>query len=417
MAVALMVELGVAELAATRFAISPLSETVAGLQQLAGHHRQASNLRWLRWAEDELARDSLDLSHTWPLIAGDRPSFPSFLVPAPLGAGPSLEDDLAAVRHTTARQVRASLRRVFGDRPPDPIAALAAQPAAGLRAVAAELRAAHDRLVTPHWPRIRAVLDADVAYRARQLAVGGADKLFADLHPDLRWRDGRLMLEGPRWRTDRVVDLGPGGLVLIPVVLGPPHVMIKRHTSTQTTVRYPARGVGALWTAGTRAPVESAVRLLGRARAELLEALRSPATTTDLARALGVTPSAVSQHLRVLRESGLIAPERSGRSVLYMTTGLGESLMSGASVAVNERTDDLEQSQAPGQRRGTLRERRGVRQRQSGETTDRRAGEPRDGAPRQRRSTDNHGGAGADGTRERPERVAGKQQRRALHQG
>ncbi|MEU9835890.1 metalloregulator ArsR/SmtB family transcription factor [Streptosporangium sp. NPDC048047] len=61
-------------------------------------------------------------------------------------------------------------------------------------------------------------------------------------------------------------------------------------------------------------------------RAELLEALRSPATTTDLARALGITPSAVSQHLRVLRESGLVARERSGRSVLYMTTTLGDSL-------------------------------------------------------------------------------------------
>ncbi|MFI6484286.1 ArsR/SmtB family transcription factor [Nonomuraea sp. NPDC050663] len=45
-----------------------------------------------------------------------------------------------------------------------------------------------------------------------------------------------------------------------------------------------------------------------------------------MARALGITPSAVSQHLRVLRESGLVTRERSGRSVLYMTTPLGASL-------------------------------------------------------------------------------------------
>jgi DNA-binding transcriptional ArsR family regulator len=170
------------------------------------------------------------------------------------------------------------------------------------------------------------VLDADVTYRAKQLAAGGAERLFTDLHPDLRWRDGRLTLEEAHWRTEHGVNRGPGGLVLIPVVLGSPHVLIKKRTSTQTTVRYPARGVGALWTAGTRAPAGSAVRLLGRVRAELLEALRSPATTTDLARALGVTPSAVSQHLRVLRESGLIARERSGRNVLYLTTALGASL-------------------------------------------------------------------------------------------
>jgi DNA-binding transcriptional ArsR family regulator len=324
---ALTIEVGVAELAATRFAISPLSETVAGLQQLGDRDRHPINLRWLRLAADGLATDPLDLSRTWPLIVSDRPNWPEFLVPAPLGAGASIEDDLAALRRTTARQVRASLQRVFGDELPDAVATLAADPAAGLRAIAAELRAAHDRLIAPHWSRIRAVLDADVIYRARQLATGGAEKLFTGLHPDLHWRDGRLMLEGARWRADRVVNRGPGGLVLIPVVLGSPYVLIKKSTSTQTTVRYPARGAGALWTAGTRAPAGSAVRLLGRVRAELLEALRSPTTTTDLAHTLGVTPSAVSQHLGVLRESGLVARERSGRSVLYLTTALGASLI------------------------------------------------------------------------------------------
>ncbi|MET8337482.1 ArsR/SmtB family transcription factor [Streptosporangium canum] len=323
---ALMIDLGVAELAATRFAISPLSETVSGLQQLGDIDRHPINLRWLRWAADELAGHPLDLSHTLPLLVNDRPSWPEFLVPAPLGAGASIEDDLAALQRTTARQVRASLRRVFGEELPDAVAVLAAQPAAGLRVIAAELRAAHDRLIAPHWSRIRAVLDADVIYRAKQLAAGGAERLFTDLHPDLHWCDGRLTLQEARRRTERVVNRGPGGLVLMPVVLGSPYVLIKKSTSTQTTVRYPARGVGALWTAGTRPPAGSAVRLLGRARAELLEALRSPATTTDLARALGVTPSAVSQHLGVLRESGLVARERSGRNVLYMTTALGASL-------------------------------------------------------------------------------------------
>ncbi|MEU5262106.1 DUF5937 family protein [Amycolatopsis sp. NPDC021455] len=339
----LTIELGVAELAATRFAISPLSETVACLQQLAGRDRQASTLPWLRWAQDELARAPLELPWTWPLLVSDRPNWPEFLVPAPRNTGPSIEDDLAALLRTTARQVRASLHRVFGDgalsresapprpsaphtdRLPEAAAELAERPAAGLRAIATELRTAHDRLVAPHWPRIRAVLDADVAHRARVLAAGGSAKLFDGLHPDLRWRDGRLLLAGDDCRA---VNRGPGGLVLIPVVLGSPYVMIKKNTSTQTTVRYPARGRGALWTAGTRPPPGGTVRLLGRARAGLLEALRSPATTTDLARALGVTPSAVSQHLRVLHENGLVTRERSGRQVIYLITALGASLLS-----------------------------------------------------------------------------------------
>ncbi len=323
--VPLTIDLDVAQLAGTRFAISPLSETVSGLQQLGGRGRQEINLRWIRWATDELASHPLRLSRTWPLIVHNRPNWPQFLVPAPAGAGTTIEEDLAAMRRTTARQVRASLQRVFNDQLPDGAGELLAHPTAGLRAIAAELREAHDRLIAPHWSRIRAVLDADIAYRARQLATGGAERLFADLHPDLHWRDGRLTLEhGP---TDRMVSPAPGGLVLIPVVLGTPYVLIKGNTTTQTTVRYPARGAGALWTAGTRPPSGSAVRLLGRPRAELLEALRSPATTTDLARALNVSPSAVSQHLGVLRDSGLVAGERIGRSVLYLTTARGLALL------------------------------------------------------------------------------------------
>jgi DNA-binding transcriptional ArsR family regulator len=322
----LALDLSVSELAGTRFAISPLSETVCALQQLGDRGRQESNLRWLRWALDELAVRPLELPRTWPLIVNDRPSWPQFFVPAPAGPGTTIDDDLAAMRRTSARQVRTSLRRVFGDALPDSAVELAAHPAAGLRAIAAELREAHRRLIAPHWSRIRAVLDADIAYRARQLAAGGAARLFADLHPDLHWRDGRLTLE--RWQRDHpATGMAPGGLVLLPVVLGPPYVMIKRHTTTQTTLRYPARGVGVLWTAGTRPASGSTVRLLGRPRARLLEALRSPATTTDLARALNVSPSAVSQHLGILRDSGLIAGERSGRSVLYLITERGLALL------------------------------------------------------------------------------------------
>ncbi|WP_181772441.1 ArsR/SmtB family transcription factor [Amycolatopsis pittospori] len=322
------VELGVAELAATRFAISPLSETVASLLQISGLDQNMVNLPWLRWAQEELEREPLDLSTTWPLLVNGKPSWPEFLVPAPRDAGGSIERDLAALRRTPESRVRASLQRVFEGKLPRAAAALAENPASGLRAIAGELRATHDRLIAPHWPRIRAVLDADIAHRARQLAAGGAEKLFADLHPHLRWRADRLSLTRERReRTNLVVTRGPGGLVLMPVVLGSPYVLIKANTSTQTTVRYPARGIGTLWTAGTRAAAPNAVRLLGRVRAELLQALSSPATTTDLARALDVTPSAVSQHLKVLRDSGLVARERSGRSVLYLTTPLGESLL------------------------------------------------------------------------------------------
>jgi DNA-binding transcriptional ArsR family regulator len=58
-----------------------------------------------------------------------------------------------------------------------------------------------------------------------------------------------------------------------------------------------------------------------------LHELRSPATTTSLARTLAVSPAAVSQHLAVLRRCGLVDRARSGRSVLYQTSDLGLALL------------------------------------------------------------------------------------------
>ncbi|WP_248294449.1 winged helix-turn-helix domain-containing protein [Actinoplanes sp. TBRC 11911] len=327
-----MVDLDVTELAATRFALSPLAETVGALLLLGGRRapgeRDAVRLhaRWLRWARAEAA--TLSLPATWHLLVNDRPSWPEFLLPAPDRFEATIDEDLAALRRTRAGQVRASLTRIFGDDPPPAAVRLAAHPAAGLREISDELGTAYDRLIAPHWPRIRALLDADVAYRAAQLTAGGADRLFAGLHPDLRWQDGRLTLDSRPGH--RVIRPAPGGMVLMPSALGPSSVRIRASTSTWTVVRYPARGLGTLWSAGAHPAGRAVAKLLGRARADLLEALRSPATGADLAHSLGVTPSAVSQHLRILREAGLIAGVRSGHRVLYSTTAAGLSLLDAA---------------------------------------------------------------------------------------
>ncbi|WP_020659347.1 ArsR/SmtB family transcription factor [Amycolatopsis benzoatilytica] len=321
----LTLELSVGDLAGVRLAISPLSETISGLQTLGRSWGRSRHEPWTQWAARQLAARPLDLSRTWPLIASGLPRWPQFLLPAPAKAVTTIDEALAAMRATAPDQVRGSLERVFGSRPPSAVRQLAADPVSGMRAVATELREAHDRLIAPHWERIRAVLDADVAYRARRWAEGGASRLFADLHGELTWQDGRLTLEG----DNRPSPGRPaGGLVLSPLVLGPPVVLIKLNTTTQTTVRYPARGVGALWTE-RRPAAGNVVRLLGCRRAELLEVLRAPGTVTGLAERMRVSPSAVSQHLRVLRESGLVTGERAGRTVAYRTTEEGLRLLGG----------------------------------------------------------------------------------------
>ncbi len=121
--------------------------------------------------------------------------------------------------------------------------------------------------------------------------------------------------------------LGPDGVVLVPSVFNWPQVSVNLATSTQTILLYPARGAATAWE-GRAWEGEAAAGGGREAAAEaLLTALRSPATTTALARRLGVTPSAVSQHLAVLHRGGLVDKRRSGRAVLYQTTALGLALL------------------------------------------------------------------------------------------
>jgi DNA-binding transcriptional ArsR family regulator len=327
-------ELDVADLAATRFAISPLCETLRALPVLGRADRSSVNQPWVRWARAQLDRRPLRLARVWPLIVTDLPYWPEFLFPAPPVKAPAFGQELASMCATPAEAVRASLHRVFGDGPwPDSATDLFERPREALAEIATELADCHDRLIAPHWERIRSVLDADISYHARLLAADGARSLFSELHPGLRWSAGTLFMSDSEAREpDGKVWLGPDGLVLIPSVFVWPEWAVKRSTSTQTTLLYPARGAATVWQAclapdseaGDLQAVES---LIGAPRARLLEALCSPATTTALARRLGVTPSAVSQHLAVLHRGRLVDRQRSGRTVLYQTSGLGLALL------------------------------------------------------------------------------------------
>lgn len=62
-------------------------------------------------------------------------------------------------------------------------------------------------------------------------------------------------------------------------------------------------------------------------RARVLWSLRSPVTTKEVARRLGVTPSAVSQHLSRLHRAGAVERTRVGRRVYYRLSPRGEAVL------------------------------------------------------------------------------------------
>ncbi|WP_127354642.1 ArsR/SmtB family transcription factor [Actinacidiphila soli] len=67
--------------------------------------------------------------------------------------------------------------------------------------------------------------------------------------------------------------------------------------------------------------------LAGRTRATALRLLTRAHTTTDIARALGVSPSSASEHATALRNARLITTRREGKVVWHACTPLGLDLL------------------------------------------------------------------------------------------
>ncbi|MFH9724250.1 DUF5937 family protein [Streptomyces sp. NPDC017254] len=306
-----------------RFAVSPLWETHSAVRVLARPGKQGYHLPWLRRIAG--AARELDLGPLH-LLMPLRGHSPDFLYPPPLGPAAAFEDEIAAVRETDPALVLDDFRRALADTPgaADTVEGrrLLADPAGAVGRLADLLRAAWEALIAPEWPRLRALLEADVAYHSRRLAEGGLERLLAELHPAFDWASETATLRVDyRGEHDRPLD--GQGLVLMPSVFTWPDVVSGFDPPWQPTVVYPARGIGGLWAEPRDRTPEALGRLLGPVRADVLCALAEPMGTTALAHLLGRSPSTVSAHLSVLRDAGLLTSRRYGHQVLYERTPLG----------------------------------------------------------------------------------------------
>jgi DNA-binding transcriptional ArsR family regulator len=311
------------DLANVRFAFSPLWEAVASVRVLESP--DAVHRPWAEQVRPRLPRGT-QLDTLLALAPAPARVLPGFLAPPPATPMPDLDVELAVLAATPPDLVRSGLP----GRRPAALDALYADPAAGLADLVAAIRRYWEVALAPYWPRMLTLLQGDVLHRARQLTAGGTQRLFSDLDPRVRWHDDVLYVGS--WAT-RSVALSGRGLLLVPSVFAWPRVFAKLDPPWQPTLRYPPRGVGTLWTGSSTpsSPASTALgAVLGRSRAVLLGALDAPTATGDLARRMGLTPGAVSQHLTALRDAGLVTPHRSGRYVLYARTLAAEALLNAA---------------------------------------------------------------------------------------
>lgn len=302
-----------ADVAYTRFAFSPVWECVASVLVLKGELGRGIHEHWTVQARERLR--GFDWRPLGDLIEPAAFVIPGFVCPPPTSPLPDLDAELAVLRATPAEQIAREVAAIPAITSPPPDA----------RVLADVIEEYWDRAIAPFWPRIRALLEADVQYRARRLTTGGASALFADLNPVVRWHDDRLRIDHPRVSARRVL---PGkGLLLVPSAFAWPRVFSITVPGWQPTMRYPPRGVAELWVTRAVSPSAALVGVFGATRARLLTELVNPASTTDLARRTGRTPGGVSQHLTALKAAGLVTGNRVGRQVLYARTAVAEELL------------------------------------------------------------------------------------------
>jgi DNA-binding transcriptional ArsR family regulator len=327
---ALALRFGPEDLLRCRFALSPLWETMNAIRTLAEPQRHGYHLPWLRQVQPHLPR--LELA---PLLAVQplHGYTPDFLTPPPQSPLVTIDQELDRVRSTPAGEVAVELGRTLAERegaPPAALRALLADPAAAPERLSELLERCWRMLLAPYWERMRDLLDGDIAFRARRLADGGLQRLFADLDPSIRFHGDTLEVAG---RGEGHRDLAGEGLVLMPSAFVWPGVVLMLDLPWQPTLIYPARGIAGLWQAPAAQPPAALGRLLGRTRARLLLALAEPASTAVLARRFGHSPSGVSEHLSALRDAGLLTSYRVRHQVVYERTPLGIAIAGAAATA------------------------------------------------------------------------------------
>jgi DNA-binding transcriptional ArsR family regulator len=251
--------------------------------------------------------------------------FPDFLTPAEAING--FDDGLNAVLSTPQARLRHEIN-ALGDAQGS-LSALVDDLGAGRLSAVNELGHAitrfHEVAIAPMWDRVRTAFDADRRLRGRTLLDGGPQALLDGLHPTVRFVGD--VLEIADYPSERDLHLDGRGLVLVPSYFkssSKPLALVDPELPP-VLVYSVHRAAGA----GAGPGREPLVALLGRTRAAVLELVADGSTTSELARRLGVSAAAASQHVAVLREAGLLTSTRDRNTVQHTLTPLGYAMLAG----------------------------------------------------------------------------------------
>lgn len=311
------------DLSRVRFAGSPdpLWETVLSLTLLGTTQGSAVFDSWRARARTELRRLPRRQVRLLRHLVPAKGDFPDFLTPARASEG--VDAGIEAVMATP----RSRLRQEFAILPTAPswTRPFADGDPAAMGELGASLAGYHRAVIAPHWPRMRALIDADRAAGARSLLDNGGVGMLTNLRPTARWRPPVLEVDYP---VEHDIHLGGRGLLLVPSVFCWRVPVTLIDPTLPPVLVYPVTRGPDWWSGpGGGQGSKTLANLLGPTRAACLRVLEDGCTTTELARRTGVAPPTASQHASALREAGLVISTRHANMVLHTLTPLGTALL------------------------------------------------------------------------------------------
>jgi DNA-binding transcriptional ArsR family regulator len=319
------IRLNAGDVGRIRFALSPVWEAVTSVRALSNNTARSVHGPWLQKVRPII--DGPDLTLLKALI----PSFgyiPDFITPAPPRRSTSLESGLAAIAATPHHLVVDEIGKLYDENPHPLLPDLIAHPAKALDVITSSLETYWRRAIEPDWRRMRSLLQEDLAFRLDELASGGIDRLFRNLHPSVRFSGSRIEIDRP-FSCDGEPMAGQG-VLLVPCVFTWPAALPVTAAPHVPTITYPPRGLGRLWEDRQDTTDSPLADLVGRTRAAIVSHLDLPMSTTQLAHQLAVSAPTLSVHLSILRNAGVVDSRRDGRAVLYYRTPLGTQLLTAA---------------------------------------------------------------------------------------
>ncbi|MEZ4670861.1 MAG: metalloregulator ArsR/SmtB family transcription factor [Anaerolineae bacterium] len=314
------------DLAKMRFGYSPLIELMSSFRVL---HRPERQYPYLRWVE-EAKQVTYDLDLPYLHVLTNIPFYiPDFLTPTPSTTITNLEDEITNLRNVSTAVIRKNIKLALSyNGETDILLQFLVYPRELIECLIEEIRIYWQRTLAHHWTRMHSVLDGDVLFRARQLALGGPDALLTGLNDKIRFRENRI-----EWDADHKPQFMhkdyhlPGeGVQLVPSIFLC-NFTWQIEPEWRPMLSYHARGAG-LWYQTPKFETDPSLEIaLGETRARVLRLLATPTSTGEIARILQITAGAASQHLSRLGQAGLVEPHRSGKRVYYHLTSRGTQLV------------------------------------------------------------------------------------------